>query len=179
MSNYERQLAFMRNGGGVRRFHCYRTVLTDLVGHHTYNLMSLLIIAVPPEFLTKGLLLAAHQHDQPEFKTGDIPAPTKRGVPGLRDACAAAEGAAIAEACLPDYGASLTHDEHNMLKLADSLDGMFFCIEERRAGSRVLDNVFETYRGYVSTLLTTPNTHVFGFREIFDIACEQWSRRND
>jgi 5'-deoxynucleotidase YfbR-like HD superfamily hydrolase len=151
------KLELMRRGGRVQRFHTMTLLMANPVGHHTFNLTSIIYCCVPEPRLTMSLLYAAHVHDIPECETGDMPAPFKRRVAGLRDQMDAAEEEVLASVGLeiPE----LTPDEQRWLKLADSLDGAMHCLEERRLGNRTTDVAFGNFMHYVNNLLGDSNQH--------------------
>lgn len=146
-----KKLEFLRRGGRVKRFHSFHLLMPNPVGHHTFNLIGILMTCVPYAALSKSLLFAAYEHDLAECITGDLPAPFKRKVPGLREAVDAEEAHLLSEhECAVPV---LTATEQRWLKLADSLDGAMHCLEERRLGNRTLDGVFWTFMEYVDELL--------------------------
>jgi 5'-deoxynucleotidase YfbR-like HD superfamily hydrolase len=150
-------LEFMRRGGRVRRFHTASLLKENPVGHHTFNLTSILYCCVPKARLTMDLLYAAHLHDIPECDTGDMPAPFKRKVVGLREQMDNAEAEALAEHGLelPD----LSTDETRWLKLADSLDGAFQCLDEKRMGNKTMGIPFGNFMDYANALLDEGDDH--------------------
>lgn len=154
-----------RRGGNVTRYHCYRTNLTDTVGHHTFNLLGILMACLRPDQLSLKLVYAAHQHDVPECVVGDLPAPTKR-LPGMGAAMALREAEVLEEHGLKDWADALTPAEQGWLKMADALDGLAFCVDERRTGSSALDAVAVTYVTYIETLLERI-TAAEGFEELY------------
>lgn len=163
-----RDLEFMWNGGNTRRFHTMPTLTIDTVGHHSFNLLCILLFL--REDLPAHVLRAALKHDIAEHVVGDMPAPTKRALPNymgvrtptghisersFREAFGEHE-AKVAEA----HGVNLEEDalsdaEKWLLKLADALDGMRFCIQERRMGNwhPKLVEAFSNFRSYVATLI--------------------------
>lgn len=161
-----RDIDFMWNGGETRRYHGFRMLMEDTVGHHSYN-VACIIMKVRPN-ASAALLRAALKHDMAEHIVGDMPAPTKRELPdyngghcepggtfrtifGLYESeTAKAHGVRIDEDLMPE--------ETWVLKFADSLDGMRFCINEMLLGNRTprLITCYETFAGYVATLLWGP-----------------------
>lgn len=148
-----RPLIFYRRGGVVKRFHCFDLLKENTVGHHTFNVVGILIMCVGPDTISKNLMLAALQHDLTEQETGDIPAPFKRSVEGLRDNIARMERDILEASGMCDYSAQLTDDEKLWLKIADSLEGALFCGEEYQRGNLPLRRVGLTFLSYVEELL--------------------------
>jgi 5'-deoxynucleotidase YfbR-like HD superfamily hydrolase len=165
-------LEFMRRGGRVKRFHGFHLLMENPVGHHTFNVIGILICCAPE--VRRELLLAAHQHDLPECITGDLPAPFKRSVEGLRDAIEQREKELLEEHDIEVH--ALTTDEHRWLKLADSLDGAMHCLEERRLGNTTLDKIFWTFITYVQELLSEDDNAGMEteFYTLYVYICEQW-----
>lgn len=167
------QLEFIRRGGRVKRFHGFHLLMENPVGHHTFNLIGILVACVAPYPLRAELLLSAYMHDIAECITGDIPAPFKRKVDGLRDAMEAEEAR-----LLKLYGLhppELTEQEQRWLKLADSLDGAYHCFEERRLGNTTLDRIFWTFMEYVDDLLFYGDVDCAGFRDLYIYLEERWA----
>lgn len=168
-------LVFMRQAGRVRRFHCFTTNLPNPVGHHTFNILGILRFCVPEdEGVSMSLFWAAYDHDLPERHTGDIPSPFKRALPGFRDAMEAEERRILAEYGIKQW--DLSPKEATYLKLADSLDGMWHCLEERMLGNTTLDRVFNTFRTYVRELVTP--LEAGRFHLVLNHICKEWRHHN-
>lgn len=165
-------LDFMWRGGNVARFHTHRTLSTDFVGHHSYN-VACIILHQRPEARVE-LITAALLHDVAEHKMGDMPAPAKRALPAyasrpipgdgpatFREVFAHMEDAHTRDAGLPTP--DLTAEEQWVLKFADSCDGMRFCVQERRMGNVGIAECYENFRDYVAELLFgNPPPHALG-----------------
>lgn len=152
--NYK-ALKFRWDGAETRRYHCYRPLMEDTVGHHSHNVISI-ILAIAPD-ASRELILAAHDHDAAEHITGDMPAPTKRSIDGLRDAFGKYETKLMRDAELTVYEYALSEEELITLKLADALDGMRYCLNEVRMGNSKMQPVFSTFSSYVENLLASDN----------------------
>jgi 5'-deoxynucleotidase YfbR-like HD superfamily hydrolase len=166
-------LNFMWRGGYTERYHTWPTLLKDTVGHHSYN-VACIIMHLRPD-CSVALLKAALLHDVAEHRTGDMPAPIKRALPDYielekqHDLVAGARAVIVGSMSFRQvYGdyeilvaaasgvsidQSLSPEETWVLKLADSMDGMRFCIQERRMGNQGIAEVFENFRGYVGELM--------------------------
>jgi 5'-deoxynucleotidase YfbR-like HD superfamily hydrolase len=158
-------LHFLRRAGQTKRYHTEVVIKEQNVGEHSFNVAWLTYL------LTKGqpmsaLLLHALAHDAAENATGDIPSPTKRAL-GIRPQVDAFEAALMAE-----VGLSLPPlDEHNahLLKLADALDGVLYCLREYEMGNRTLRPVFCNFTHYVREQLKQYRDK---FGDVFGVAAE-------
>lgn len=161
-----RDIDFMWNGGETRRYHGFRMLMEDTVGHHSFN-VACIIMKVRPD-ASAALLRAALKHDIAEHIVGDMPAPSKRAAPDyhlggsessermtFREWFGSYEERTAADHGVSLEGDGLTPEETWVLKFADSLDGMRFCINEMLLGNRTprLFMCYETFAGYVATLL--------------------------
>jgi 5'-deoxynucleotidase YfbR-like HD superfamily hydrolase len=158
-----KDLEFMWAGGYTDRYHTHRTLLRDTVGHHSYNVVCIIMHLEPKA--SAALLRAAILHDVAEHVLGDMPGPAKRAMPDyiadgerrfsdatFREVFGDAEEAAMASAGVsyPD----LTPHEGWLLKMGDAIDGMRFCTQERAMGNKVITEIYNTYVRYVSELLS-------------------------
>lgn len=168
------QAAFLRAGGYTRRYHGWRTIKDDLVGSHSYNVANLVMLLRPD--CRKELLMVAIRHDSAEWIAGDSPSDVKRQVPELKVALDAYEDKVFADIglTLPD----LTDDEYKVLKIADNLDGLMFCVQEREMGNLLIVPVFNTYNRYLRAQLAplsfrddAPPEH-----KIYNDLSERWNR---
>lgn len=165
------QAVFLRAGGYTRRYHGWRTIKDDLVSSHSYNVANLVMLLRPD--CRKELLMVAIRHDSAEWIAGDTPSDVKRQVPELKVALDAYEDKIFADMglALPE----LTEDEYKVLKLADNLDGMMFCIQEREMGNLLIVPVYNTYDRYLRKQLTGAPTGNPEYRIYTDLS-ERWNR---
>jgi 5'-deoxynucleotidase YfbR-like HD superfamily hydrolase len=175
-------LQFMWDGGNTRRYHTMPTLQQDTVGHHSYN-VACVIMALRPD-CRKELLMAALKHDMAEHRVGDMPAPAKRALPDyqagdgaerrtFREVFGEAEELHLLEARVPVE--VLTEEEKWVLKFADALDGLRFCVQEFKMGNRLIAECLNNFAGYVEDLLTN------GFGTTNDIVVfkKLWRDYND
>lgn len=170
MSDF-RDLDFMWSGGETRRYHGFRLLMEDTVGHHSFN-VACIIMRLRPD-ASAHLLRAALKHDMAEHVAGDMPAPTKRALPDylmlpephrrdtprtFREVFGEYEDSLMAAAGVSTE--DLMPCEEWVLKLADALDGMRFCIQELRLGNRTprFLRCYEAFEGYVAQLLWPAGT---------------------
>lgn len=159
--HHAERLKFIYKGAKTKRFHTADTLTEQTVGEHSFGVAWLVWLIAPTA--RKELLLAALAHDLAEHIVGDVSSPAKRRFPALKTALDAAEGTLLKDMGL-DFESGLTDFEHRILKIADMLDGMLFCVRERRMGSRVVDDVYTNFRKYLEEVIKDPADLAF---EIF------------
>ncbi len=171
-----KQLGFVRQGGHTLRFHTMQTLKPDTVGHHSFNvawLVSLLGVHLSMEE-RYYLVMAALAHDCPEQNTGDIPAPSKRAIPGLHDQLHGLEAEMLTDVGL-NYEATLSPEAKRVLKLADALDGAFYCCTERAMGNKLIAPAYRNFMNYATALLTVKYQPEV---ELMEYASELWEKAN-
>ena len=147
IEDIRKTLAFVYNGGSVKRFHTVSTIVQDTDARHSYG-VAWLIWMLSDGLATGRLLMAGLAHDLAEQQVGDVPSPAKRalgigkGLDDLEDAILGKNGVLFA----------LSEAEARILKLADCFDGMLFCIQERFLGNKNTDIVFRRYTDYVMSM---------------------------
>lgn len=190
-------IQFLWDGGNTIRYHGIHTLVKDTVGHHSYN-VTCIIMHLRPDASAK-LLRAALKHDVAEHKVGDMPAPTKRALP---DYPASWHGdyppphdqpsrsfrevfGDLETKVAKDHGVDLEQDlepeEAWVLKLADAMDGMRFCIQESHMGNNTarLRGFFGTFRTYVTSLLLSESFSQPQDHTLFDYLDRQWRATYD
>lgn len=143
-------VSFIRSGLNVRRYHQRYTAEVDTVGKHSAG-VALYVMLIDPKARAE-VVKAAVVHDLAECVVGDIPAPTKREFnAGAREQLASME-----DRLLDAHGFDfdLTADEWMLIKVADYLDGLSFCVEESLRGNRLgMERVAGTYVHYLEELI--------------------------
>ena len=144
-----------RDAAAVKRFHVKRTLRQQTVGEHTFGVLMLLRMVLPGGANGDDLILfmvATMHHDLPELVTGDIPAPVKRRAPAL-----AAELDKL-ERTAEDLYVDIRLDpaEKTMLKWADTMELVLWCMEERDLGNRNLDRTVSRALGYIHEMQPLP-----------------------
>lgn len=142
-------VALIRGAARVKRFHTQPIIGENTVGQHTFNVIGLICACVPPQALRPQLLQAALLHDVPERVAGDVPSPTKRSAPGLKQAMDSFESKVLREAGIADMADYLSATELDWLKLADSLDGFLFCVEQMQMGNQSNNDAAANFSAYV------------------------------
>jgi len=143
------RVAFVPRGLSTQRYHQYYTARVDSVGKHSAGVAMFCYLIDPT--CRQQVLAAALTHDLAEAVVGDLPAPTKRSL----SLSARTEFAKLEDDVLEQAGFAqvLEPSEQRLLKIGDYLDGLWFCIEERRRGNHELDLVAVTYVTYLQDLM--------------------------
>jgi len=130
----QQQLDFIARGRASRRYHTMEMLDYQRIDAHSFGVAMFTTIIVPVATPDRRalLLLAALTHDLGEHKTGDMPAPFKRSIPGLHKTMDAAEGALLDDAGL---AVALDGKDKRVLTLADCADGFAHCVVERAKGN--------------------------------------------
>jgi len=139
------RLENIRRGGHVERFHTVPTVSSQNNAAHSWGVATILFRICPKPSM--ALIKAALYHDVPECETGDLPAPAKWADSGLSEAVKGIEHT-IKTAF--DIHVALTSEEELWLSAADKLEGMFYCLEQRKLGNKNMDTVFERWSNAVA-----------------------------
>lgn len=140
------RILFITRGGKTKRFHTADTLTSQTVAEHSFGVAWLCHLLYPTA--RKELLLAALSHDLAEHRVGDVSSVVKKANPSLRDTLQSME-----ERLLHEHGFNfedgLTEYEAKVLKMADLIDGMLFCLRERAMGSRMVLEIYENFYNYV------------------------------
>lgn len=145
------QRKFIFNGGYSTRYHTVDVHTRQDIGNHSFG------VAWLCELLTDGnaskdLIMAALAHDLAEHMVGDIPSPAKRAL-GISAMFDEIEGKHLEEAGVGWYKDALSMPEKIILKFADMLEGMTFCVRERKFGNKNVEVIFERFSSYIDELL--------------------------
>lgn len=122
--------SMIRSAGNIKRYHTVQIIGEQTVAAHSFN-VAMLCKAIEPN-CSMNLLMAALTHDLAEIETGDIPATTKWYHKKLADELAEIE-TAFEE--VHELYFQLTKEERDTLKIADMLELIFFCDEQRKLGN--------------------------------------------
>lgn len=124
------KVEYVDAAGRVKRYHT-EDIECQGVGAHSWGVAQICRAIYPG--LSKELLCAALDHDLAEKRTGDTPYPTKVEFPIVREALAAAEDEIHEQY---EINTVLRRYENNILKAADGLELMFYCLHQMRMGNR-------------------------------------------
>lgn len=139
-----------RDAGAVKRYHVKRTHRTQSVAEHTFGMLMLVkqVTRGRGEFGLQAravLYEAILHHDLPELMTGDVPAPIKRAHPELGPLMDSIE-----QELYPLYQEfDLTTEEGALLKWADRMELVLWCLEEVRMGNDYLKPTVARGLGWV------------------------------
>lgn len=133
-----------RLGGKVERCHNVPHVGSYSDAAHSWGVAMLMWYLWPEDFPRLGIYCLTH--DVPEGLVGDVPAPTGRYVPGLKDSLTALETKVNRSLGLPPE-AELDPEDYAKLKACDRLEFWLWCQEQLLLGNQmVLDGAEEMER---------------------------------
>jgi 5'-deoxynucleotidase YfbR-like HD superfamily hydrolase len=160
-----RRVQLAREAGDITRFHTARMIHDETVGHHSFNLINLLLIMTDGQ-ATKSLILAALCHDLGELATGDIPANVKSKMdePLLKRLRAMEDE--VVNNIHPELPQYLSSEDEDLLSLADRLDGLLKCIDEVTLGNHHIVHIGDRYCAYLTEMLE--NTDYDDHRELVE-----------
>lgn len=124
-----------RDAADTLRYHTQRTLRSQTVGAHSFNMLMLLNLIAPDS--RKEVLQAIMFHDLPEKFTGDVPAPIKRASPALKVLMDELE--MDLKPLYRDF--NLTPEEHALVKWVDLMELAMFGLEELKMGNRYAEEV--------------------------------------
>jgi len=127
--------------GNVVRFHSSIGMDKQKNSEHEWE-VALILQYIYPQ-CSKELLLAALTHDAAEYYTGDIPFPTKQASPELKSVLDKLERHWEEQ---NGVHFDLYPEETYFLKLADTLSGMWYCIQQVREGKVNAKRPFRKWR---------------------------------
>ena len=155
---------FIYEAAATKRMHVVRTIRQQNVAEHSYYVAMLCwkLCDMEP---SANLLKAAMFHDLAETKTGDVPATAKWGSDELKYELAKMEAGFDKEHKLE---ISLSPKEELILKWADSLDLMWFCVNEMMLGNRFVEQMYRNVENYLSKLEPVKNAH----QELMKVKCQ-------
>ena len=125
-----------REAADVLRYHTLRTLRQQSIGAHSFGVMQLVLAADPG--CRKEVLVAAMRHDYSELFTGDVPAPAKRASAALQGALDDLERA---QPHLAPHPGPFTSKELRLLKWADTMELVLWCLEEHEMGNTLVDRI--------------------------------------
>ncbi len=140
----------IRAGGAVRRYHTRTTIGHQTVAEHSWGVAAILLHICEP---SAELLRAALYHDVAEYDTGDVPAQAKRS--SLTLAASLSELERDIEASL-QIAPACTLEELKLLQIADLLELLWYCLEQRKLGNTTIDDIWERGLQYLDQMGLLP-----------------------
>jgi hypothetical protein len=148
-----------RGGGRVERCHGIPHHGSYNNAAHSWGVAMLMLQLWPDDF--PRLAAACLTHDVPECWTGDIPAPSMRYVPGLKEAIGKIEDRLLARIDLASYNA-LEGEDYRKLKACDWLEFWLWCREQQAFGNRFAEEGRVEIERYMDTQrLPSPAQEVY------------------
>lgn len=132
MKRIVRNVIQQRLGGKVERCHNIPHHGGYSVAAHSWG-VAMLLMALWPE--DKELLLYALAHDVAEGWVGDVPAPTCRYVPGVRDQLGKVEEILLRMCGLDDAYSNLEQEDIDKIKACDRLEFVLWAMEQVQMGN--------------------------------------------
>lgn len=159
-------LDFIYHAGVTRRFHTWPVIRQQSVADHSWHVAMLMayIFGNTEPGVSYSMIMAALTHDMAECRVGDLPAPAKRtmdarleivergAVTNFRDAWGRMEQEILKEYDM-DWEKFLSPEELAALKLCDSMEGAFYCVNERAMGNKLIEPCYRNFISYVEELL--------------------------
>lgn len=132
------EVKLYREAADVTRYHTKRTLRQQSLGHHSFNMLTMLLVVAPA--CRKEVIEAVMYHDLPELHTGDVPAPIKRMHPTLGPLLTSIES----ELYPLFRDIDLTADEVAMVKWLDTMELVLWCLEEKAMGNQYVVHTIVT-----------------------------------
>lgn len=126
-----------RTAGDVARYHAWRTIQTQSVAAHSWNVLRILLAIWPDA--PRHLIIHTMVHDVGEVVTGDLPFPVKKDNPALRDVIYPVEQGAHQDMVKPwllPAPQELSVKEKSIFKIAEYIEMWEFALVEIEMGSR-------------------------------------------
>jgi len=148
-----------RDAGAVKRYHVKRTHRTQTIAEHTFGML-MLVKQVTEGHGDYGLQSrstiyeAILHHDLPELMTGDIPAPIKRAHPELGPLIDSIERDLYP--LYQEFRLDLTQEEAALLKWADRMELVLWCLEEFRMGNTYMKPTVARGLGWIIAAYLPP-----------------------
>jgi 5'-deoxynucleotidase YfbR-like HD superfamily hydrolase len=146
------QRNFIFNGGASTRYHTATVFNRQTIADHSFG-VAWFCELITDEFASKDLIMAALAHDLAEHLVGDIPSPAKRKL-GLSKQFQELEDAELDTAGLLMYSRMLGEPEQQVLKIADCMEGLMYCLKERRLGNKNVEIIFERFCQYITDVVS-------------------------
>jgi hypothetical protein len=155
-----------RAGGRVERCHSIPHQGSYSNAAHSWGVAMLMQQIWPEDF--PRLALACLTHDIPEFWVGDIPAPTMRAVPGLKESLVQIEDRCLERLELPGL-VNLSEEDYRKLKACDWLEFWLWCKDQEYIGNGFVKVSKIEIESYIETMkLPNPADWLYGVLKDMD-----------
>ena len=146
MKSIKERIQFAHEGGLVTRFHTRMGILRNTNAQHQHGVI-LLVFFLSDGMPSSNLLMMAATHDLAEQASGDMPAPFKWEMgPEFSAKFEKLETDTLSKY---DLLFPLTLEERRILDLADRLDGILWCCDERAMGNRKVNFSVRRWKDYI------------------------------
>lgn len=137
-----------RGGGRVERAHGIPHQGSYNNAAHSWGVAMLMLQLWPEDF--PRLAAACLTHDIPECWTGDIPAPSMRYVPGLKESITKIEDRLLERIDLASYN-HLEGEDYRKLKACDWLEFWLWCREQQAQGNMFAEEGRKEIEAYIES----------------------------
>lgn len=172
---YIRRIKYMREAASVRRCHTFPHFGEYNVGYHTFNAVMMLLL-IRPEAPAK-LIRALLEHDMPERKTGDIPAPSKWFGVVDKKKLAEVEQEIIEWIFGEDSSVDLDPEDRAWLAGLDLLELFMWCKDQMVMGNGNAEVMAERIMGFVNR--NRASLPAFLVNMFYDTAHHPWRMTPD
>jgi 5'-deoxynucleotidase YfbR-like HD superfamily hydrolase len=157
-------VADCRGGAEVKRGHTIPFIRQYTVGHHTFNAQMIAMYLADQNDLNRNdklnLFIIISTHDMPELFTGDMPSNFKKANPLIADEIFKAEMSWIKRHLPPSMQLFIDCDNEQpaglmgcIIKLADGLELLWWCVEELEMGNRRIHHVYTNILTYLKEFM--------------------------
>jgi 5'-deoxynucleotidase YfbR-like HD superfamily hydrolase len=141
--------------GGVVRFHAHTGIDKQTNAAHQWG-VAVVVAKIAPH-CRKELLLAALTHDTGEFLSGDCPFNVKAASPVVKAVFDEMESNWRSEMGV-NWEHILTSEEKVILKMADYIEGLMFCIQQMKQGNRSANRPYRYWESALGKLVEAHST---------------------
>jgi len=141
------KIKFAREAASVMRTHASQGLSNHVVGGHTFNMITMLLILKPDA--SGDLIRAVVQHDIPERITGDMPHPAKKA--GIQDDAKQQEIESYLNILVFGHDAilSLSEEDTAWVHGLDMLEFYMYCRDEQMLGNRGITTKIMAVESYM------------------------------
>lgn len=156
--------------GETARYHSHSGIDKQPVSQHMWGVMMIVRYIYPEAH--RDLLFAAATHDCAEYYTGDIPAPVKWYNSDIKDAFRELESSWEKHVGI---NVKINGVEHRILKLADMMEGMWYCVQQLKVGHKAARRPYRKWAKRVMDMLyEVPNERAHNVYKMIDKEYKKW-----